>query len=97
MTIDKQRVEAVTTLESLGFTFAGGKWLHPNPTNYTAWALLVQAHADILHAQLVARADALAGCTATSPEEQELAAITEAIESYEAVRWPDGKLPGGKA
>jgi hypothetical protein len=51
---------------------------------------------DKLHALLVIRADALLGCTEGSPEEAELASLADAIEAYEAVRWPDGKLPGGK-
>jgi len=52
--------------------------------------------ADAMHALLVLRADALMGCTESSEEEEELSAITNAIEAYEAKRWPDGSEPGGK-
>jgi hypothetical protein len=31
-----------------------------------------------------------------SPEEAELEGIVNAIQAYEAKRWPDGKEPGGK-
>jgi hypothetical protein len=48
------------------------------------------------HAKLVFRADALERCTEGSPGAQELETITDAIEAYEAVRWPAGKIPSGK-
>jgi hypothetical protein len=84
-TFDKRRIEAVRTLEALGYTFTSSKWAAANDAA-PAWT--GQAEEDLLHAKLVFRADALEGCTENSSEEQELAAITDAIEAYEAVRWP---------
>jgi hypothetical protein len=51
---------------------------------------------DQMHALLVARADELVGCAEGSPEEAELAALADAIDGYESVRWPGGKVTGGK-
>jgi hypothetical protein len=50
---------------------------------------------DHMHGLLVTRADALEGCTEGSRKEAELAALTDAIEACEAVRWPhvEGRLP----
>jgi hypothetical protein len=88
--IDRQRVAAVRKLEQLGFTFAAGDWMLP--ANDAA----APAITDALHALLVKRADAIAGCTEGSDEEAELAYITDAVEAYEAVRWPGGRANGGK-
>jgi hypothetical protein len=51
---------------------------------------------DATHSALVQRADALEGCPKGSAEEAELEVIIDAIEAYEAVRWPEGKELGGK-
>src|SRR5262249_26436781 len=89
--VDKQRITAVQVLEGLGYAFVGGEWKAPAGTV----ASLVPA-ADAMHGWLVRRADDLAGCTEGSNEEQELESIVDAIEAYEAKRWPEGKVPGGK-
>jgi hypothetical protein len=91
MDVDKQRIAAVRTLGLLGYTFIGDEWKAPDG----AVGSLVP-EADAMHGCLVRRAHALVGCTENSPEEQELEAIVDAIEAYEAKSWPEGKIPGGK-
>ena len=49
-----------------------------------------------MHALLVQRADMLESCLEGSEEERELARITDAIEAYEALRWPEGRVSRGK-
>ena len=51
---------------------------------------------DRMHGLLMDRADALMGCSENSPEEAELAALTDVIKAYERHRWPEGRIPGGK-
>jgi hypothetical protein len=91
--IDKQRIAAVRKLEQLGYTFADGDWHAPRGL---ATAAPTSVQADAMYAVLVQRADALEGCREGSEEERELAAITVAIEAYETLRWPTGKVEGGK-
>ena len=62
-------------------------------TNDAAVAMLVTAVTDGMHAVLVQRADMLEGCPKGSVEEAELEVIVDAIEAYEAKRWPLGKEP----
>jgi len=90
--IDKQRIAAVRKLEQLGYTFAGDDWMRPA----NEAAAMAPTITDELHAMLVKRADDLEGCPAGSDEERELSATARAIAAYEAVRWPTGKVVGGK-
>jgi hypothetical protein len=89
--IDRQRIAAVKVMEAMGYAFSEGDWRAPAPT---APALLDEA--DAMHALLVLRADKLRGCTEGSDEETDLKMISETVGAYEAKRWPDGKMPGGK-
>jgi hypothetical protein len=87
-TIDKQRIAAVRKLEAMGYVFHEHDWAGP--------AIPSTFEADAMHALLVLRADAIEGCTGNAEEAREFAMIAEALEAYEAIRWPDGKVPGGK-
>jgi hypothetical protein len=61
-----------------------------------ATAELFWRESDAMHAALTKRADKLVGCTEGSTEEDELRAIADVIDAYEAKRWPSGKVAGGK-
>jgi hypothetical protein len=52
--------------------------------------------ADAMHALLMLRADALAGCAESSEDAAELGRIIVTMERYEAKRWPQGRADGGK-
>ena len=94
--IDRQRIAAVATLEALGYVFSVAEgWMAPADAATPA-GLASTAEADAMHAVLMARADALDGCAEGTPEETELKSIANAIEAYEAKRWPNGKEAGGR-
>jgi hypothetical protein len=60
-------------------------------TRVTAVSERFWLESDAMHALLTRRADELMGCTEGSPDEAELRALADAIEAYEAKRWPNGK------
>ena len=91
--IDKQRVRGVEVLREMGFTWRNGRWIPP--LSAESRPPIVPA-ADAMHHVLIARADRLVGCVENSDDEEELVRIGEAVEAYEAQRWPRGKEPGGK-
>jgi len=89
--IDKQRVAAVRTLHELGWQWSGTSWTPPASETGDFRLLPV---ADAMHRVLADRAEALAGCT--EDEEEELGNVADALDAYEAIRWPGGKVAGGK-
>ena len=91
-TIDKQRIAAVRAMEAMGHTFNGIEWTAP--TGGTAFA--AGAESDAMHSLLVLRADKIGYANEGSDEELELKLIADAVDAYEAKRWPDGVVPGGK-
>jgi hypothetical protein len=83
--------------EAFGYSYQGEEWAPSSGVPAAAGPLiLVIAESDAMHSALVERADAFEGCTEVSEEEAELISIVDAIEAYEAVRWPQGKVNGGK-
>jgi hypothetical protein len=88
---NRQAMSTIKTMKELGYTCDQGIWTSsPEAVAHLAGV------ADAMHTLLIKRADELVGCVEGSPEEAELEAIVDAIEAYEAKRWPLGKVPGGK-
>jgi hypothetical protein len=92
--IDRQRISAVRAMEAAGHIFDGIDWVPP--IQPLSAGMDVVAEGDAMHSLLVLRADRLVGCVEGSEGETELRLIAETVSSYEAKRWPDGKVPGGK-
>ncbi len=84
--IDKQRIAAVATLQGLGYALGE----IPPPAAAT---FICATESDALHAALVRRRDALPGFMEGAPQENELRSIADAIEAYEAKRWPTADEP----
>jgi hypothetical protein len=95
--IDRMRIAAVGALEALGYVYESNRWLPA--TIKTAPLIHLTAEADVMHAALVRRSDALAACLEGEQEEAELRLIADALDAYESKRWPLGRDPavsGGK-
>lgn len=89
MTIDRQRIAGVETLERMGYRWSGTEWTAPAAPGAEPSELI--AAADAMHGVLMDRAEALAGCIEDGTGEAELEAVGEALEAYEAARWPTGR------
>jgi hypothetical protein len=76
--IDRQRVEAVRSLEAQGYAFEDGCW---KPAVGSAQPI---PEGDAIHAMMVRRVEAIAGCVG---HEVELESLTIAINAYESMRW----------
>jgi hypothetical protein len=95
-TIDKQRIAAVRTMGALGYSFTLAEgWALPKDAPQ-AGGMSALPEADAMHSLLVLRADKLGGFTEGSDEDTELKMIADTVSAYEAKRWTDGVVPGGK-
>ena len=92
--IDKERIAAVRKLQAMGYAFDGSDW--QSPEDIQGPKLVTWTEADALHAKLVQLADTLDGCAEGSLPEAVRYALTEAIDGYQSVRWPQGRVADGK-
>jgi hypothetical protein len=75
----------------MGYQFRNGAWIAPSEPLAD-----LSREADRLHALLVERAGEIGGCPDESLEDTEFKAIANALEAYEAKRWPEGRERRGK-
>jgi hypothetical protein len=106
MDVDRKRIAAVRKLERLGYRYREGERVLPAGASPSRQL----ADADSMQGMLMRRDDALAGCTNSGEHHMRCGEITasrrclkhgthDAIEAYEAKRWPlggDPSVPGGK-
>jgi len=91
MRASSRQATTAKTMKELGYSCDKGVW-----TSSPEAVAHLASVSDKMHALLVARADELDGCTEGTLAATEFIMLVEAIEAYEAERWPDGKIPGGK-
>jgi hypothetical protein len=94
--IDRKRIAGVRFLEAAGHLFDGRDWHAPPAPSALPGLVGLMDDADAMHALLVLRADALAGALEGTEACTELERIADTVARYEAKRWPDGKVDGGK-
>jgi hypothetical protein len=92
--IDKERIAAVRKLQAMRYTFDGADWQATE--DIQGPELVAWTEADALHTKLVQLADTLIGCSEGSLQEVVCYALTKAINGYQSVRWPQGRVAGGK-
>jgi hypothetical protein len=80
MSVDRQRIAAVRTLEALGYTYQAGEWKLPHEP-----ARSFEADATIAWDASIAR-----------PRTMICRRAFAVLETSEAKRWPGGKRPGGR-
>jgi hypothetical protein len=75
--IDKQRIAAVEVLTNQGYRFEDGAWTRSRMVGPDFDPYGMMADADAMHALLMLRADALAGCTENSEESAKLERLAD--------------------
>lgn len=81
--IDRQRISGGEGSGIPWYVFRNGQWQAPVCSDTAD----LTADADAMHALLVTRADALAGCGDGTAEEREYHAVADVLRGYEAKRW----------
>ena len=80
---DKQRIAAVAALRALGYSYS---WRDDYISRPSSGARICTTENDAMHATLLRHAAAAAACTEDWPQEPDLKAIDDALESPETKR-----------
>jgi hypothetical protein len=85
MTVDRQRINAVETLQQMGFRFSQNYWRAPVELQPRTDKAFVEA-ADALHDELVEQCEALLGALEDNSDTDELDRLTALVQDYELSR-----------